>query len=258
MDPSEIKRIDREHLDAVLKTNDDAMTVTAVVSHESVDRDGEVIVVGGIDLSMYRKNPVLLWFHGRSAAPPVGKAQWIKRDREAETLVAKFQFANTELGREIFGLYSERILNAFSVGVNPWFAQESKRDFGEPTPAELKKYGAGCKRVYRKCDLLEVSAVPVGANPQALQMAVAGGILKSAAIIGDLRPLLDQAPAPESPTQSHANAPNVVVRRLGFAEPEPDPDEGLVIRRCGCDLDFLVRRGVQISRGAVIKVKTGQ
>src|SRR5207247_2152693 len=52
------------------------MSVPAVISTVAEDRDGDVVVPGGIDVSEYRDNPIVLWSHGQAADIPfaIGKA----------------------------------------------------------------------------------------------------------------------------------------------------------------------------------------
>jgi len=149
---SEIKGIDET-----------ARTLTAYVSTNATDRMDEVLEPKGADLKNFRKNPVVLFGHDYNS-PPIGRAQWIKRD--AVGLLSKVEFANTEFAKEIFNLYKDGFMKAFSVGFIP---QEWEDGDGK------KK----ASRTYTKWELLEYSAVPVPANPEALMLAMEKGILKS-------------------------------------------------------------------------------
>ncbi|KKK95351.1 hypothetical protein LCGC14_2673660, partial [marine sediment metagenome] len=73
--------------------------VVSYISTAALDRDGEVLLPEGVDLTNYRKNPVVLWSHDYKSVP-VGKNLWIKQD--AKGLKAATLFANTERGQEIF------------------------------------------------------------------------------------------------------------------------------------------------------------
>jgi len=123
-------------------------TVVARVSTKDRDRDGEIIEPTGIDLKAYEKNPVLMWSH-RYSDPPIGKAIWAKRDENG--MVAKFQFAKTQMADEVYGLFKDGYLKGFSVGFIPL-------DFDEKT------------KIHKKISLIEISAVPVPANENALIM----------------------------------------------------------------------------------------
>ena len=91
-------------------------TLTAYVSTGARDRMDEVLSPSGVDLKSFKKNPVVLWAHNYNQ-PPIGKALWIKRDGEG--IVSKVQFAKTEFAQEIFNLYKDGFMKAFSVGFIP-------------------------------------------------------------------------------------------------------------------------------------------
>jgi HK97 family phage prohead protease len=107
-----------------------------------------------------------LWAHDYQS-PPIGKAIWIRRDDGG--IISKVKFANTEFAQEIFQLYKDGFLKAFSVGFMP---KETEDGDGEKKP----------RRIYKKWELLEYSAVPVPANPEALSLAIQKGVLKTETI----------------------------------------------------------------------------
>lgn len=144
------------------------MTLTAYISTGAKDRHNESVDPMGADFSNYKRNPVVLWAHDYEK-PPIGKALWIKR--EGEGIVSKVKFANTEFAQEIFQLYKEGFLKAFSIGFIPDMKSVEDGD-GEKQP----------RRTYRKWEMLEYSAVPVPANPEALALAIQKGILKTDSI----------------------------------------------------------------------------
>jgi len=151
---------------AKAEVDDDERTVTAVISTSAVDREHEVLLPKGADYEQYQKNPVVLWAHDYRE-PPIGKALWIKSGRK--NISAKVRFADTDKAEEIYQLFKGHFLNAFSVGFLP--AEDGSHP---PTPDEVKKNPewAEAKRIYDKWELLEFSAVPVPANPEALATAV--------------------------------------------------------------------------------------
>lgn len=157
-------------------------TLTAYVSTNTVDRMDEALDPAGMDASNYKKNPVVLWAHDYSL-PPIGKALWVKRDGVG--ILSKVKFASTAFAQEIFQLYKEGFLKAFSVGFIPKEVQEHDEDEDDD-----KKCNSGKKpqRTFKKWELLEYSAVPVPANPDALALAMQKGILKTEALIKALQP----------------------------------------------------------------------
>jgi uncharacterized protein len=158
---SEIKGID-----------DKEGTLTAYISTDTRDRMDEVLDPEGMDMTNYKKNPVVLWAHDYSQ-PPIGKALWVKRDGVG--IISKVKFASTAFAQEIFQLYKEGFLKAFSVGFIP---KDTKEGDGEKQPR--------CR--FTKWELLEYSAVPVPANPDALALAIQKGILKTESIIKSMTP----------------------------------------------------------------------
>lgn len=142
-------------------------TMTATISSNAKDRQGEVLEPKGVDLKNYLKNPVVLWAHDYSL-PPIGKALWVRRD--GDTVVSKVQFAKTPFAQEIFQLFKEGFLKAFSVGFMP---KEWTDGDGQKTPY----------RTYSKWEMLEYSAVPVPANPEAIALAMSKGILRDPTLI---------------------------------------------------------------------------
>lgn len=141
-------------------------------STEDEDRRGDVITASGWRLKDYKKNPVFLWAH-QYDTPPVGKAVnvWIDNDR----LKFHIQFAERdeyEFADTIYKLYKGGYLRATSVGFMPI----------ETEPLEIKddEDGGCCSHQatrYLKQDLLELSACPVPANPNALAEAMTKGLV---------------------------------------------------------------------------------
>lgn len=149
-----------------IKVNEKDRTLVAIISTISIDRDNEIILPQGADLKAYKKNPVVLWAHEYHGTP-IGRALWIKRS--ADSITAKMQFAETEKAEEIYQLFKGGFLKAFSIGFLP-----ADGGWHSPTAEELKNNPkwASVRRVYDKWELLEFSAVPVPANPEALVAAV--------------------------------------------------------------------------------------
>lgn len=139
-------------------------TLEAAISTDAVDRVGDVIRQDGWDLTHYLKNPVVLFGHDYSK-PPIGRALSLTVGEGA--LIAKMQFADTRFAREIHKLYAEGYMRAFSVGFAPLEPPQIRRDD--------KDRFVGYE--YTKQELLEFSAVPVPANPEALQLAMRKGLI---------------------------------------------------------------------------------
>lgn len=128
--------------------HEDERVVEAVISSSAEDRDGDIVEVSGWELENFLRNPVVLWMHRYEA--PIGRCLDIRREQNA--LVARTRFARTPLAEEIWQLYREGVLSAWSV---LFIALD-----WEP----MASWG----RRYRRQELLEYSAVSVPANPEAL------------------------------------------------------------------------------------------
>lgn len=149
----------KQYLKALVqKINEDEGTLdVAIASDDSVDRDGERIEPDGIDLKNFKKNPVLLWAHDYHQEP-IGKVVSIKKEGRKVIFKPKFAIDISEKARQIFEFYKQGYLNAFSIGFVPkeW---------------EMERKQDNNIRVFTKTELLEISAVPVPSNPEALVMA---------------------------------------------------------------------------------------
>jgi len=147
-----------------IEANDNEQSIIGWGSRPTADRDKELILSSAWKLDNYKKNPVLLLSH-KYDIPPVGKVIWIKNDSNG--LKFKAKFANTDRGKEMYQLYKEGIMGAFSVGFTP-----NKNGYVD-SPQE-KEY-QGLKRVYKDVELLEISCVAVPANADALVEFVKSG-----------------------------------------------------------------------------------
>lgn len=150
------------------KTEDDVYSVMA--STPDVDRSGDVILPKAYKASLkayLKKNPVILWMHQHDQ-PPIGKA--VAGEILKDGLQIDFKFADTPQAQQIRYLFDEGFLNAVSVGLLPkeaiWDPDEVRRVLDR----EKVEYDADHPpvRVFTDAELLEVSAVTVPANANAL------------------------------------------------------------------------------------------
>jgi HK97 family phage prohead protease len=135
--------------------------ISFVLTDETKDRYGDVVAADGWNLDNFNKNRVLLWAHDYSAHPvgklaepkQVGKKlkasveEWVGRE------LSEFAWATEQMVRRGF-------LNAVSVGFRP----------------EEYSYNEDYSINYLQQELLEVSVVPVPANPNALVAAKSAGL----------------------------------------------------------------------------------
>lgn len=149
-------------------------TLEFIGSTEMQDRDGEVIRANGWNLKNYQQNPVFMWAHNYTA-PPIGKASAVWVDDKSLKFNIEFADRDTyEFADTVYRLYKGGFLKATSVGFLP---EDWEDGDGEKEP----------RRSYTKQELLELSAVPVPSNPEALVSARDSGVI-TAKEFKDLKP----------------------------------------------------------------------
>lgn len=141
--------------------DEDSGTLEAVVSTESVDRDGDIVRARGWDLAHFNKHPVLLSSHNYgSLKSQIG--EWTSMDVKGKKLIGTAKYyidsGNDEAdwGFEL----AKRGRAAFSVGFIP--------DMEKAKPIDGKDSFFGPMEFIGQ-ELLEVSHVTVPANADALQ-----------------------------------------------------------------------------------------
>lgn len=195
-----------------------------IASDESLDRYHEVICAAGWRLDTYRRNPVfqnahqygdILFTLGRalitevrghsclSDPPRPSDGRGIKSEGGGPHLFQRIQFATevNPIARIAYGLYKGKFLNAVSVGFIPlrWLdadgAEHTARarindcprpSNGRGEAGEGKVARGHFRRQYLEQELLEVSAVGIPANPNALALALKSGVIEKS----DLREVL--------------------------------------------------------------------
>lgn len=138
---------------------------TVVASTADVDRYSDVVAQHW-DLRSYQSNPVVVWAHDYSQAP-VGKALDVQvQDGQ---LMARIQWDASDdnpAGQRTARQFAEGYMSAVSVGFAPQVSTQRRR-----LDPEHHWYGES-GMVHGSSDapnmLLEISAVPLPANPQAL------------------------------------------------------------------------------------------
>jgi uncharacterized protein len=139
--------------------NEQTRTLTVVASTEVIDRYGDIVRIAGMNCDNYLKNPVVLWVHD-SDSLPVGKCVNLQKTTGATPqLLITIQFATADENPEadkVFKSYKGGFLSAVSIGFLPK-AYEMRLEDGVPAGFD-----------FTSSELLELSCVPVPANPQAL------------------------------------------------------------------------------------------
>lgn len=145
-----------KHLKALVKkVGKKEGTLTGVIgSTADPDRYGDIVNQNTWQLDNFKSNPVILWAHNASFSedrPPIGKATRVEvKDGSLEFDIA-FDM-DDEFAASIHRKYAAGFLSAFSVGFIPH--NQARSEDG--------------KTILLDNELLELSAVPVPANPNAL------------------------------------------------------------------------------------------
>jgi hypothetical protein len=182
-------KINKPEIDGDL--NDDNSPLLFTITTDAVDRDRDVIDPSGILVDNYRDNAVMQWAHQYDELP-VGKSvemfsTQIKAMKDGteqsfNAIKARVEFqpdsnyheSYTGLrGSMVRRMYLTGFLNAVSIGFDPqeWVAigGEDATEKVPKTPSDLlnmQQLNNGTR--FTSWELLEFSAVPVPANPQAL------------------------------------------------------------------------------------------
>lgn len=129
-----------------------------ILTTKSVDRDSEVVLPLGANTDSFKQNPVFVWVHDIRNKPPIGKLltdtfviteDYFKSDVEFDL--------NDPFAKMIYNKYKNGFLNAGSIRFTPTKLAD---------PIFPNQKGA----TIAEWELLEFSAVPVPANPNALMV----------------------------------------------------------------------------------------
>jgi HK97 family phage prohead protease len=151
-------------------------SLTFTISTATVDRQSDTVSLDGWDFENYLKNPVMLWAHDYSHLPIAAASKVWKYGTKIKASVDFVPADMPVIGpfaEAVFQMYKGGFLNATSVGFLPkkWkWAEDDARPYGID---------------FSEQELLEFSAVPVPANPEALLEAKSTGI--------DIEPLREWA-----------------------------------------------------------------
>jgi hypothetical protein len=176
------------------ESDPDLLTITA--SDASLDRDQEILEPAGWRLENYLKNPVIQNSHQYGDILfTIGRAEktWVEGGRLKQ--VWRFASAANPMARIARDLYRGGFLRSCSVGFRPvrW---------------EYGAEGSGYYRKFLEQELLEVSAVAVPANPNALVAGVKSGAIarpdleELQSLLIQLSAALQRQPGPSAP-QGH-------------------------------------------------------
>lgn len=154
----------------------EAAVLDFVSSTATLDRYHEIIEPDGWRLDSYRRNPVFQNAHNYGDILfTLGKAlsTEVRTVGNHQALCQRIQFATevNPVARIAYGLYKGGFLSAVSVGFIPlrWEDPPPPCGSGATSPAP--------RRRYLEQELLEVSAVAIPANPDALALGLKSGAI---------------------------------------------------------------------------------
>jgi HK97 family phage prohead protease len=177
---------DKKFLDIEVKAVEGERSLWFNASTEDRDRDGDVLVAKGWKLQNFKKNPVFLWAHDYRR-PPIGKAA--EAVVEDNKLQIKVEFVPADVdafAEQVYQLYKQGFMKTVSVGFMAYKVEELTEDDKKQRPE--MQWG---RRM--SAELLELSAVPVPANPMALMQRGFADVMAKGLSINE----------PEAPPQLH-------------------------------------------------------
>lgn len=146
--------------------NDSSRSVSFIASTPTLDRHGTIVKSEGIQLERYKQNPVVLWAHdgyGSLAGPPsidnvIGQSTNLRSSRESLRTTVKFLPESVNPRAETaLQMVKSGALGAVSIGF-------------KPIESHMEKIQGMDVLVFDKTELLEISLVPVPANPDAIAL----------------------------------------------------------------------------------------
>lgn len=190
---------------AVVKAEgEDTQILHFVGSTEDVDRDGDILRVSGWDLAHYKSNPLFLWMHDMFGLP-IGRAVKVTKNLADKRLEFEIEFVRAEVypfADTVRRLYLGKFLRATSVRFRP------QKTVAPQTEEERQAMGLGPFGLeFVKQELLELSAVTVPANPNALRLSVGGMLAQKLLAPRDLELVDDQIDAATRRGDAEATAP---------------------------------------------------
>jgi len=172
-----IKRIESYSDDYEIDDDKEEHYVIGKMSFIAPDADGDVILPSAFDLVRYQKNPIILKNHNYDN--PVGYCETISV--QGYQILGKIKFGNTEMCRDVYQLYKDKVLRGFSVGYIPLQeVQKGTTQFNSLMEVLIKEYPAiftkeavnRVDRILTKAELVEISCVAVPNNKEATVLEV--------------------------------------------------------------------------------------
>lgn len=148
-----------------IKKDKDTGTFTAIISNNSLDRDGEIMLANGVDYKTFLKTGGTVFFN-HDYSMPVGKATRLWKTNgniKAEVKMAERpdDYKGDYFPEYLTSLITQDVIKGISVGF-------LIKDTRLPSKKDIKDYGKGIKRIITKWELLEFSIAPLQSNTESL------------------------------------------------------------------------------------------
>jgi len=149
--------------------------IDAIITTETIDRDGEVLISQGMDSTDFDNNPVV--FYNHDYAQPIGKVTQLRRGNGKVDATIEFAKRPDDYQGAFFpdfvkALIGQGIVKGISIGFMP-----KTNGTRKPTKKDKSNYGDDVRQVYSQWKLLEVSVAPLPANGTALVSAIKKGLV---------------------------------------------------------------------------------
>jgi len=128
-----------------------------IATSQIVDYDGDIVEIEGVDIKAIKKNKSFLWSHNK-AELPIGKILSLKK--VGKQIIGKAQLTSEEeypFGYQIWKLIKNGYINNVSMSFLPNY-----------DTMEYKEIKGKRVRVIKDATMIEISAVNMGANKNAL------------------------------------------------------------------------------------------
>ena len=156
------------------EADEQARTVTSLISTQVVDRDGDVMIAQGMDASDFNKSPTVFYAHDYTL--PIGTGVITKGDDRIKAVTKFPERPENHVGEwfpdTILSLFAAKVIRGFSIGF-----EALEGGMRRASKADIEKYGDGVLQVFNKWKLFEYSVAPLPANQEALSFAVNKSIL---------------------------------------------------------------------------------
>lgn len=162
---------------AAFELKEDERADVSLITTASLDRDFEVVLPGGGDMSAYRRSMVVTFAHDYKSLP-VGRSLWLKRNKDSnpslDGWLAKTKYASAPEGwtsewfpDAVWHMVKNLYLKGKSIGLIPIEGRKPSEDDIKARP-ELSAAGW----IVSKWKMLEYAVAPVQSNIDALVQGV--------------------------------------------------------------------------------------